>query len=203
MSNIKKISYREQLKEFLDSGTRNAKITKVVLCTLAIASMPVIVGVTVAMGNAVQILKMFDKKKYTKRQISTTLTNLKKRKLIEYISGKNGVTTVKITKNGESILKRFAIDIIKIPKPKKWDGRWRIVMFDLPVRFSKARDSLRFKLKQLGFVQFQKSVWLYPYQCEDEILFVADYYKVSKHIEFLELNSINNDMKFKKHFSLL
>lgn len=198
-----KISYKEQLKEFLDSGTTKAKVTKVVLCTLAVASLPAIVVAGAAMGNAVQIFTMFDKKKYKKRQIDTTLTNLRRRKLVEYVSDKNGVTTVRITNKGESTLKRFAIDVLKVPEQKKWDGKWRMVMFDLPVRFSKARNSLRFKLKQLGFVQFQKSVWLYPYPCEDEILFVAGHYKVGKYIEFLEVSSLSNDFSFRKKFNLI
>ena len=197
-----KISYKEQLQDFLDSGTRNSKITKVVLATLAIASIPLILGTAVAMGNAVQVFSMFDSKKYKKRQITSTVASLKQRKLIDYISDKNGVVNVRITQKGKSVLKRFAIDVIKITKPNKWDGNWRVVMFDLPVRFSKARNALRFKLKQLGFVQFQKSVWLYPYTCEDEIIFVADYYKVKKYIEFLEVKSISSSLKLKKHFGL-
>ncbi len=203
MEKRKNISYKEQLKEFLDSGTTNAKVTKVVLCTLAVASLPAIVVAGAAMGNAVQIFTMFDKNKYKKRQINTTLTNLRRRKLVEYISDKNGVTTVRITHRGESTLKRFAIDVLRVPGQKKWDGKWRMVMFDLPVRFSKARNTLRFKLKQLGFVQFQKSVWLYPYPCEDEILFVADHYKVGKYIEFLEVSSLSNDLGFRKKFNLI
>jgi len=203
MHEKKNITYKEQLQDFLDSDTRNAKITKVVLCTMAIASIPLILGTAAAMGNAVQVFSMFDNKKYQKRQIATTMANLKQRKLIEYVSNKNGITTVRITQKGNTLIKRFAIDLLKIQKPNKWDGKWRIVMFDLPIRFSKARDSLRFKLKQLGFVQFQKSVWLYPYPCQDEILFVGDYYKASKHIEFLEVISLSKEIKFRKHFKLL
>jgi DNA-binding transcriptional regulator PaaX len=93
--------------------------------------------------------------------------------------------------------------MFKINKPQKWDGKWRMVMFDLPVRFSKARNALRFKLKQLGFIQFQKSVWIYPYSCKEEIAFVSDYYRVGRYVELLEISSINNDLKFKKHFKLL
>ena len=130
------------------------------------------------------------------------MVNLHKRKLIEYISDKKGVITVRITTKGESVLRLFSIDLIKIQKPKQWDHKWRIVMFDLPIKYTKARDSLRLKLKQLGFVQFQKSVWIYPYPCFDEILFITDYYKIGKYVEVLEVLNLLHEEKFKKLFNL-
>jgi DNA-binding transcriptional regulator PaaX len=99
-------------------------------------------------------------------------------------------------------LKSFSIDLMRINKPKKWDGKWRVVMFDLPVRFSKARHFLRFKIKQLGFVQFQKSVWIYPYPCTDEILFIAEYYKVRKYIEMMTVLEISDEKTLKERFDL-
>ncbi len=130
------------------------------------------------------------------------MTNLYRNKLIEYVSDKNGVTTVRITTKGHARLKSFAIDLIQIPKPQKWDSVWRLVMFDIPIRYSKSREALRYKLKQLGFIQFQKSVWIYPYLCTDEILFISDYYKVGKYVEILEVSSIIHDQKLKRHFNL-
>ena len=75
-------------------------------------------------------------------------------------------------------------------------------MYDLPIRFKKARDAFRFKLKDLGFFQFQKSAWIYPYPCEGEILFVADFYGVRKHIEILEVSKVLDETKLKVHFGL-
>jgi DNA-binding transcriptional regulator PaaX len=75
-------------------------------------------------------------------------------------------------------------------------------MFDLPVKYSKTRNSLRFKLKQLGFIQFQKSVWIYPYPCLDEILFIVDYHKIGKYVEILEVSHLLREEKFIKSFKL-
>lgn len=41
----------------------------------------------------------------------------------------------------------------------KWDGMWRIVIFDIPESHKKARNALRWKLKEWGFILWQKSVW--------------------------------------------
>jgi phenylacetic acid degradation operon negative regulatory protein len=170
---------------------------------VAIAGVLGVAFIAAGMGNAVQIFSMFKKsKKYSKSQIKSAMNNLRRQKLIEYVSDKNGVTIVRITMKGVTRLKKFTIDFIKISKPKNWNGKWQLVMFDLPIRFTKSRNSLRFKLKQLGFIQFQKSVWIYPYPCLDEILFITNYYKIDKYVEVLEVSNLLHEEKFKRAFNL-
>jgi hypothetical protein len=108
-----------------------------------------------------------------------------------------------ITPKGEKRLQNIIIEEIVIKNHPRWDGKWRLVMYDLPIRFKKARNAFRFKLKDLGFFQFQKSVWIYPYPCEEEILFVADFYGVRKYIEILEISKILNDKKLKEYFGII
>lgn len=50
---------------------------------------------------------------------------------------------------------------------EKWDGRWRLVIWDVPEKRRLARDLLRYKLKQLGFTQWQKSVWVSKVNCTE------------------------------------
>ncbi|MDP2789191.1 MAG: hypothetical protein Q8O46_04070 [bacterium] len=197
-------SYTERLRDFLDSDTTEAKIAMVALCVFALASLPVLVMGASAIGNAVQIFKMFrGSSKYSKRQVQSVIDSMKRQKLIEYICDENGKTIVKITTKGKTKLKAFTIDLIEIKKPKKWDNKWRLVMFDIPVRFNKGREALRYHLKDLGFFQFQKSAWIYPYPCEDEIIFIADFFGVGKYVEVLTVESISRDRELKKHFRLL
>ena len=65
-----------------------------------------------------------------------------------------------------------AVDVLdkreyKIIKPKKWDGKWRLVVWDIPEKRRQARDLLRFKLKQLGFKQWQQSIWASKMNCTE------------------------------------
>ena len=200
----KKERYVERLKDFLDSNTTEAKIATVALCVFALASIPVLVLGASVMGNAVQVFKMFKgSRRYSERQIRSAIGSIKHQKLIEYVCNKNGKTIVKITKKGKSRLKAFAIDLIGIKKPNKWDGKWRLVMFDIPMRLTKGREALRYHLKELNFFQFQKSVWVYPYPCEDEIIFIANFFGVGKCVEILTVESILRDEKLKKYFHLI
>lgn len=190
----------EQLKDFLASDTPKAKIATVILCALALASIPVLVVGAGAIGNVMQLFK--DPKRYSKKQISSAIDSIKRQKLIEYVCDRNGQTIVKITRKGQTRLRAFAIDLIEIKKPKKWDGKWRLVMFDIPMRFTKGREALRRHLKELDFYQFQKSAWIYPYPCEDEIIFIADFFSLGKYVKILTVETVLREDKLKKHFHL-
>ncbi|MBI2196819.1 hypothetical protein HYU45_04405 [Candidatus Daviesbacteria bacterium] len=47
----------------------------------------------------------------------------------------------------------------------EWDGRWRIVIFDVPEKRRSARDLLRHNLKTWGFTPWQQSVWVTKKNC--------------------------------------
>lgn len=52
---------------------------------------------------------------------------------------------------------------------EKWDGRWRVVIFDIPEENKVVREEVREKLKELGFGMLQKSVWLTPFKLEEDL----------------------------------
>lgn len=47
-----------------------------------------------------------------------------------------------------------------------WDGKWRIILLDLPEDRKNERDALRYLLKKAGFVLLKNSVWIsrYPFE---------------------------------------
>ncbi len=196
--------YTSKLKEFLNSGTRNAKITQVALCVLAVASMPILIFIAAAMGNAVQVFKKFNgSRRFDDQQIQRAMYHLRSKRLIEYTNTKEGKRFICITSKGRKHLRDFTIDLVQLKKPKKWDGKWRLVMFDIPIRFTKGREALRYHLKELNFLQFQKSAWINPYPCEEEIMFVADFYGVSAFIEILTVGKVMREEKLRKYFGLI
>lgn len=98
---------------------------------------------------------------------------------------KSDKISVRLTNKGKERVAEFYFDLLQIKKPGKWDGKWRIVIFDIPNRFKSAREALRHKIKELGLKQLQKSVWVYPYDCEDEILLIAEVFEVHRYIEII------------------
>lgn len=66
-----------------------------------------------------------------------------------------GKIIVKLTSRG-----RNQLEIEKALTKKDWDGKWRIVVFDVPEKNRKIRDVLRRRLKEWGFIPWQKSIWV-------------------------------------------
>jgi hypothetical protein len=89
---------------------------------------------------------------------------------------------VTLTKQGRSAALRARLRDFKLSPQPVWDGRWRLVMFDIPAERSAARDALRSKLSEVGMYALQKSVFVYPYACEDEIRMCAELFSVSDNI---------------------
>src|SRR3989344_1567916 len=94
------------------------------------------------------------------------------------------------------------IDQIKNNKPKEWDGKWRVIMFDVPEKNRVVRDSLRQHLQKIGFYEFQKSVFIYPYDCMDELDYIIEIHNARKFVRFMLADSIDNELHIKTLFGL-
>ncbi|MEX2032989.1 MAG: hypothetical protein WD889_00310 [Candidatus Colwellbacteria bacterium] len=125
-----------------------------------------------------------EQRRLESRNISQALYNLKKRKIIQ-IKEKNGKVRIILTEKGR--IRKLVRDMrgMNIPKPDTWDRSWRFLIFDIPEAKNVVRNAFRSELKRLGFIQFQQSVWIYPYPCEGEIDFLAEYFKVNKYLTLL------------------
>ncbi|MBU2010201.1 CRISPR-associated endonuclease Cas2, partial [Patescibacteria group bacterium] len=122
-------------------------------------------------NNYFKILKAIGKEwgDIDKRALHRAIKNLYKSKIIDVKEDKNGVTTLVLTEKGKQKVLKYNLDKIIVPKMKKWDNKWRVVIFDIPESRKKIRDALRFHLKKMGFFEFQKSVFIHPFNCQDEI----------------------------------
>ncbi len=83
---------------------------------------------------------------------------------------------------------------------QKWDGGWRIVFFDIPENKRKYRDYLRKVLKAIGFQEFQKSIWAYPFPVPSflkELLFEDS---IKPHVRFITTNLVDDDSDLRKLF---
>jgi DNA-binding transcriptional regulator PaaX len=137
---------------------------------------------------------------FNPQKLSQALYYLKKRKLIE-IKEKGGKTIVLLTEKGKKRKFQYDLNNMEIPKPKNWDKKWQLLMFDIPENKKFVREALRNKLKDLGFLQFQKSVWIYPYSCENEIDFITEYFSIGPYLNLLTVKIID-DKPLREHFGL-
>lgn len=141
--------------------------------------------------------------KINKRGLKESVRKLYKSDLINYRENKDGTVILLLNKNGERRVLEYNLDKLVIKKPKRWDGYWRIIIFDIPENKKQARDALTFKLKQLGLYQLQKSVYVYPYECKNEVDFIAEIFEVKPHIRFITANYLDVASDLKQEFKLI
>ena len=113
--------------------------------------------------------------KINNRSLHAAIKKLYQSKIVTYKENKDKTITLVLTENGKEKTLIYDLDSIKLQQQDKWDGLWRIVIFDVPERFKKGRNALSSKLKQLGLYPLQKSVFIYPYECKDEIDFIVEF----------------------------
>lgn len=148
------------------------------------------------------VYKMFDAENKRERdKIRRAIDRLENKKCVKKYK-KEGIDIIEITENGRKEVLKYKLDEIKIKEQKRWDGTWRMIMFDIPEKHKTARDGLTLKLIKMGCAPIQKSVFVTPYECEKEIKFIGEYFNVSKYIIFLETYKINNEDSLKEEFEL-
>lgn len=165
------------------------------------------IGIGVTMSNKRAMYKLT--KKFIKdilnsdeeEKVKRELYLLRRQKLIDVKKEGNSHKIV-LTEQGQKICLRFNYENLEIKKPKIWDMKLRMVLFDIPDTKKRARDALVFKLKEIGFIKFNNSVWVYPYPCQKEIDFVANYWGIGRYIHFALISNITNEDILLKHFKL-
>ena len=129
------------------------------------------------------------------------MRGLQRKKLVS-IYKKDGEECVEITKEGMKKVLRYRLDDMKLKVPPKWDGLWRIVMFDIPQSQKRARDAVSIRIKKLGLYPIQKSVFVSPYLCKNEIDFIGEFFGVREHIIYIKAKEIEGVSKIKERFGL-
>lgn len=186
-----------QLEKEARARTRNKKLTKVILSTIGLAGLisialvaPNVVG---ALGKLGYLPKNRDKELITRAR-----KNLIRKGLLTYEG-----SFLRLTQTGEAELRRLERAEYKLKKPKRWDKKWRVLIFDIPEKRRGLREKVRRTLITIGFVKLQNSVWLYPYDCEDLITLLKADFKIGKDLLYLIVESLEYDTRFRERFNLI
>lgn len=135
------------------------------------------------------------------REFYLQLKRLHKTKRLNVEQGPDGSFKVTITQLGKDYVARYDLDSLKIKKPEYWDGLWRFCSFDIPSDKQVARYALLGKLKELGFIMVQKSLWAHPFECREELAVLGRAFSVESYLYcFLASdfdNHQNNYLKIK------
>lgn len=114
----------------------------------------------------------------------------------------DGTKTLVLTEKGKKRALTFNFQTLTIPKQERWNELWHCVFFDIPEKLKLKRHALRAKLYDLGFYHWQKSVFVHPYPCRDQIDFVVEFFGIRRYVRYGVLTNITNEAELLLHFGL-
>lgn len=137
-----------------------------------------------------------------KKKTSSTFRYLKRRGLIDIKRDGHDIK-IALTEKGKKRAGKYQIDDLEITKPKKWDKKWRVVIFDIPHLKRTERNAFRGKLKELSFCPIQKSIWVHAFDCKEEIKLLREFFGLDKkQVQVLLVERIEDSASLKKFFNL-
>jgi hypothetical protein len=178
-----------------------SEITKDILGWLAVAGVMVLAG-----GSPYLFINLrsdsYRWKKYKNRRVADTFSRLKKHGHIE-VQRRNNQIYIHLTSKGKALAGWLQIDALQIKRPKRWDRKYRIIMFDIDQLRKPHREAFRGKLKELGFYPLQKSVWIHAFGCKDEVALLKDFFGLTdREVRYMCVDEIGNDREVRKFFDL-
>jgi DNA-binding transcriptional regulator PaaX len=178
---------------------KRQNIQNAVLATVAVAGLLALAAVA---PNTLRLLRYLPKDKFNfSYRTRTAARRIVTKGLAEWVN-KGGKKFLRITEAGRKALALEQAKIALKNQKKKWDWRWRMVVFDVPERRRRIRNRLRAVMCEVGFVRLQDSVWVYPYDCEDFIALLKAELKIGKDVLYAIADTIEHDKSIRLHFKL-
>ncbi|MEK9154243.1 MAG: CRISPR-associated endonuclease Cas2 [Patescibacteria group bacterium] len=176
--------------------TKRNELRKIILETVKVAGLISLALVAPNVVGAMAKLGMLPSPR--QRDVVNRASNrLVKVGLMEWRDSK-----LRLTVKGEKALRALTLQEFSRSKPRRWDKKWRVLIFDIPERRKELRMKLRSVLRQIGFVRLQDSVWVYPYDCEDLIALIKADFHIGDDVLYMIVDSIERDHKLCRHFEV-
>lgn len=190
----KEKEYLQSLQS-IDSYSKKRELTKEVLKALALGG--AIATMFVLPGMAPGVKFFMDINDRRKQKLRRSLKALLRNGYVEEV--KKDVYTV--TSKGHVQLYKYAIDDLKILSSQKWDGHFHMITFDIPEQKKYARNALNKKLKELGFLTLQRSIYVYPFDFKKEFDDIGTLFGVKDNIVYIKTKDISNYVELQKEFT--
>lgn len=140
-------------------------------------------------------------KRFNIPYLKRTLKRLEKQKLVE-LGEEEGKQVVGITERGKKRILKFAIDELAVERPRFWDGKWRLISYDIPGKLRRVRNIFREYLRAWGFYPLHESAFLHAYPCEKQVEFLRGYLGIGEYVRIFQVSRIENDELFRDFFGV-
>lgn len=148
-------------------------------------------------------VRKLSNRKIEKKKIQRALKNLEKKEIITLEKKGDGVYVHLKDKKNIKVIKYSLKKILDFKKKeKKWMGKWFMVFFDIPETQKNKRDFLRKFLIYLGFYAYQKSVYIFPYDCKEEVDLIKKIVESAKYMKYIIAEEIEDEKRIKEIFKV-
>ncbi|PIQ68219.1 MAG: hypothetical protein COV91_05330 [Candidatus Taylorbacteria bacterium CG11_big_fil_rev_8_21_14_0_20_46_11] len=161
-------------------------------------------GLSGSPGTSWKILgKMVDGwKNINKQSTERAINSLYASQLVEAKENPDGTFSLTLSEEGRKRVLTYNLLYMKIPRPRVWDKKWRLVSFDIPESQQSARNAFRKHLLRLGFYEQHRSFLIYPFDCSNELEYLIELHDIRKYVQQALAVHISNEMELRKFFTL-
>lgn len=187
-----------KIEQALKGKIRRTKINNAIINAVALTGTLAVATVAPNVLGALGKMKFLNQRRY---QVKESFSRMIREGYI-VLEKRNGTSYASLTPKGERFAMLVHEGALTPKKPKQWDGKWRVLVFDIEEKRRGLRDKMRMALINLGFVRLQNSVWAYPYDCEDLITLIKADLKMGQEVLYIIADTIENDGALRKRFGL-
>ena len=179
---------------------RRAHIQRAILGTLAVSGALAAVALAPAIVAAAGLIARQSGYKFGYRA-RTAAGRLAQKGLVRFVE-RDGKKWIEITEKGRRAVELDTMKVAALLGKRRWDKRYRVVIFDVPEVRKSTRRRLRQLMKECGLLRIQDSVWLFPHDCEELITLIKTDLNIGREVLYLVVESIENDKWIQNHFRL-
>jgi len=187
----------------MEKRKQRVPMKNILLRSLAVAG---VLSIALMAPKVTRLLKEFDRPAKNRARlygrIAQGLARLERAGLVT-VQGAYKDRRVKLTEKGREAIRQIEFREYRIPEPAFWDGKWRVLVFDVKERRRSVRAQLRRLLQGQGFFRLQDSVWIYPYSCDEFVSLVRAHLKsgVGEMRAFVA-EALESDKPLREHFRI-
>lgn len=174
---------------------KKGDVAYILLGALAVVGVIAALAVAPGLGMALKLIDPNPRKAAAK--VDRALRSLVK-------SGKVARTKkgYEITTKGERWYLQNQFNRYKFAHSAKWDGKWRVICFDIPEKKKNIRRLVHSKLKELGCYRLQDSVFVTPHKSGEFLKLVHAAYGLSEHVRAMVVTEIDQERELRSYFRL-
>lgn len=185
--------------------TKEEKINPKVKDVLKLLAAGVVLSTVVLFPGIAAIAPLIEEEKrrrerkewemFNLRRLKQVVKRLERQKEVEITNG-----IVKITDKGKKKVLKYDLENMELKR--KTDGRWRVIVYDIANLKKFQRELFRETLKRLKFLRLQKSVYITPFICDNEIEYLRQVFDIGSEVLVFKVSEIENVQPYRRFFGI-